>query len=145
MGVVAVGDGSTGETMEAEMHGSIAGRRLTGCIARRWKSIDLSDSCRLLWLRDMVVPLLLLSPRVETNCAGGFGNSMGALQWLLAVGPLSDLDAWASSAYVSSQMPLDVVLSEPTSECSDLYRSIGSSCTRAGRSTTANPWLRQRR
>ena len=47
------------------------------------------------------------------------GNSMGALQWLLAVGPLSDLDAWASSAYVSSQMPLDVVLSEPTSECSD--------------------------
>lgn len=46
------------------------------------------------------------------------------LQWLQVEGLLSDRDAWAPPAHCASLIPIDVVLSDPSSEFSDLYRLV---------------------
>jgi hypothetical protein len=40
---------------------------------------------------------------------------------------LNDADAWTEVAHTDSQIPLDVVLSDPASEFSDLYRLVDAS------------------
>jgi hypothetical protein len=46
------------------------------------------------------------------------------LQWLQVEGLLSDPDAWTSAARGTSEIALDVVLSEPASEFSGLYKLV---------------------
>jgi hypothetical protein len=46
------------------------------------------------------------------------------LEWLQVEGLLGDPEAWASAAHGASQVPLDVVLSNPATEFSDLYRLV---------------------
>ena len=46
------------------------------------------------------------------------------LEWIQVEGLLGDPDAWASAAHGASQVPLDVVLSDPATEFSDLYRLV---------------------
>jgi hypothetical protein len=49
---------------------------------------------------------------------------VGNLQWIQIEELLGDPDAWAQAASGTSQVPLDVVLSDPASEFSDLYRLV---------------------
>jgi hypothetical protein len=46
------------------------------------------------------------------------------LQWLQVEGFLGDPDAWAAAAHGTCRVPLDVLLSQPASEFSDLYRLV---------------------
>jgi len=46
------------------------------------------------------------------------------LQWLQVEGVLGDSDAWTEVAQGDSDVPLDVVLSDPASEFSDLYTLV---------------------
>src|ERR1700704_4157408 len=48
------------------------------------------------------------------------GKPLGSPQWIQIEGLLDDPDAWLTSC--ASQVPLDIVLSNPASEFSDLYR-----------------------
>ena len=53
------------------------------------------------------------------------GEPLRGLQWIQVEGLLSDPDTWAlAPASGASQVPLDVVLSDPASEFSDLYRLV---------------------
>ena len=52
------------------------------------------------------------------------GEPLGGLQWIQIEELLGDPDAWAQAASDVSQVPLDVVLSDPASEFSDLYRLV---------------------
>jgi hypothetical protein len=52
------------------------------------------------------------------------GEPLGGLQWIQIEKLLGDPDAWAQAASGASQVPLDVVLSDPASEFSDLYRLV---------------------
>jgi hypothetical protein len=49
---------------------------------------------------------------------------VGGLQWIQIEELLGDPDAWAQAASGASQVPFDVVLSDPASEFSDLYRLV---------------------
>ena len=46
------------------------------------------------------------------------------LQWLQVEGIVGDSDAWMEAAQGDSEVPLDVVLSDPATEFSDLYRLV---------------------
>jgi hypothetical protein len=46
------------------------------------------------------------------------------LEWIQVEGLLGDPEAWASAAQGASQVPLDVLLSDPATEFSDLYRLV---------------------
>jgi hypothetical protein len=52
------------------------------------------------------------------------GEPLRSLQWIQVEGLLGDRDAWAPAASGASQVPLDVVFSDPASEFSDLYRLV---------------------
>jgi hypothetical protein len=52
------------------------------------------------------------------------GDPLRGLQWLQVEGLLGDPGAWASAAHGASEVPLDVVLCDPASEFSDLYRLV---------------------
>jgi hypothetical protein len=52
------------------------------------------------------------------------GDPLPGLQWLQVEGLLGDPDGWAPAASGASQVPLDVVFSDPASEFSDLYRLV---------------------
>jgi hypothetical protein len=52
------------------------------------------------------------------------------LQWLQVEELLGDSEAWAEAAQGDSDVPLDVVLSDPGSEFSDLYRLVDACAVR---------------
>lgn len=52
------------------------------------------------------------------------------LRWLQVEGLLGDREAWALAAQDLSDVPLDVMLSAPAAEFSDLYRLVGVSAAR---------------
>ena len=51
-------------------------------------------------------------------------NPLPGSQWLQIEGLLCDPEAWVAAALCGSGIPIDVLLSEPTSEFSDLYRLV---------------------
>src|SRR6516165_9564412 len=57
------------------------------------------------------------------------------LQWLQIEGMLGDSDLWAEAAHDKSGVPFDVVLSNPASEFSDLYRLVDACAVRSIRVT----------
>src|SRR4029077_3343340 len=62
------------------------------------------------------------------------GEPLRGLQWIQVEGLLSDPDTWAlAAASGASQVPLDVVLSDPASQFSDLYRLVDVCAVRAVR------------
>ena len=62
-------------------------------------------------------------------------DPLPGLQWLQVEGMLGDSDAWAEAAQGDSDVPLDVVLSDPASEFSDLYRLVDACAVRDVRVT----------
>jgi hypothetical protein len=52
------------------------------------------------------------------------------LQWLQVEGLLQDPDAWAPATQSTSTVPLDVVIANPASEFSDLYRLVDTFAVR---------------
>jgi hypothetical protein len=83
----------------------------------------------LLFLRHDVEPdpierpfVRVVSTREELN--RWLQDSPPGLQWLQVEGLLGDGDAWALAAQGRSDVPLDVLLSEPAKEFSDLYRLV---------------------
>lgn len=52
------------------------------------------------------------------------------LQWLQVEGLLSDREAWSLAAQAASDVPLDVILSAPGAEFSNLYRLVEVSAVR---------------
>ena len=64
------------------------------------------------------------------------------LRWLQIEGMLGDFEAWAEAAHDKSHLPFDIVLSDPASEFSDLYRLVDASAERDIRVTVpASPGL----
>ena len=57
------------------------------------------------------------------------------LQWLQVEGMLGDSDIWTEAAHGESGVPLDVVLSDPALEFSDLYRLVDACAVRSIRVT----------
>jgi hypothetical protein len=57
------------------------------------------------------------------------------LQWIQAEGILGDSGAWTEAAQGDSGVPIDVVLSDPASEFSDLYRLVDACSVRDIRAT----------
>jgi hypothetical protein len=49
---------------------------------------------------------------------------LDCLQWIQAEELVGDVEAWALAAHGDSEIPLDVILSNPASEFSDLYRLV---------------------
>jgi hypothetical protein len=62
--------------------------------------------------------------RSQDELCRWLGEPLRGLQWIQVEGLLGDPDAWAPAASGASQVPLDVVLSDPASEFSDLYRLV---------------------
>ena len=62
-------------------------------------------------------------------------DSAPGLQWLQVEGLLGDSEAWIEAAHGDSGVPLDVVLSDPASEFSDLYRLVDACAVRSIRVT----------
>ncbi|MBV9875670.1 MAG: hypothetical protein JO025_13130 [Verrucomicrobia bacterium] len=58
-----------------------------------------------------------------------------ALRWLQVEGMLADSEAWAEAAHNASHVPLDVMLFDPASEFSDLYRLVDVCAAREVRVT----------
>lgn len=57
------------------------------------------------------------------------------LQWLQVEGMMDDSDIWTEAAHGESGVPLDVVLSDPALEFSDLYRLVDACAVRSVRVT----------
>jgi hypothetical protein len=57
------------------------------------------------------------------------------LKWLQVEGMLEDSEAWAEAAHNDSPIPLDVVLSDPAAEFSNLYRVVDACAAREVRVT----------
>ena len=57
------------------------------------------------------------------------------LRWLQVEGMLGDSEAWVEAAHNAFHIPLDVVLSDPASEFSDLYRLVDACAAREVRVT----------
>ena len=55
------------------------------------------------------------------------------LQWIQAEELAGDAEAWALAAHGTSEIPLDVILANPASEFSDLYRLVDVCAVRDGR------------
>jgi hypothetical protein len=62
-------------------------------------------------------------------------NPLPGLRWLQVEGLLGDPEAWTEAAHSDSNIPLDVVLSDPALEFSDLYRVVDACAVRAIRVT----------
>jgi len=62
-------------------------------------------------------------------------DSPPGLMWLQVEGMLGDSEAWAEAAHNASHVPLDVMLSDPASEFSDLYRLVDACAAREVRVT----------
>lgn len=58
------------------------------------------------------------------------GDPLPGLRWLQVEGMLGDSEAWTEAAHNDSHIPLDVVLSDPASEFSDLYRLVDACADR---------------
>jgi hypothetical protein len=54
-------------------------------------------------------------------------DPLPSLRWLQVEGMSGDADAWAEVAHTDSEVPLDIVLSDPASEFSNLYRLVDAS------------------
>jgi hypothetical protein len=63
------------------------------------------------------------------------GAPFASLQWLQVEGLLGDPDAWTAAAHAASHIPLDVVLSNPAAEFSELYRLVDVCAVREVRVT----------
>jgi hypothetical protein len=62
-------------------------------------------------------------------------NPPPGLRWIQVEGMSGDSEAWAEAAHTDSHIPLDVVLSDPASEFSDLYRLVDACGAREVRVT----------
>jgi hypothetical protein len=68
--------------------------------------------------------------RSRDEFRGLLRDPVPGLQWLQVEGLLGDPDAWVEAAQGDSDIPLDVVLSDPASEYSDLYRLVDACAVR---------------
>jgi hypothetical protein len=117
--------GSTAVVTAVGVHGLIAGRRSftqDNCMAHEIDRSILIQPAALAEAEEDRPFVAIVRSRAEL-CHRLSGPFPG-LQWLQVEGLLSDPDAWASAARGTSHVPLDVVLSEPASEFSDLYRLV---------------------
>ncbi len=62
-------------------------------------------------------------------------NPLPGLRWLQVEGMLGDPEAWTEAAHGDSNIPLDVVVSDPALEFSHLYRLVDACAVRAIRVT----------
>jgi len=62
-------------------------------------------------------------------------NPPAGLRWIQVEGMLGDPEAWTEAAHSDSNIPLDVVLSDPASEFSYLYRLVDAHAVRPIRVT----------
>lgn len=62
-------------------------------------------------------------------------HPLPGLRWLQVEGMLAEPEAWAEAAHDDSPIALDVILADPASEFSDLYRLVDASAVRGIRVT----------
>jgi hypothetical protein len=68
-------------------------------------------------------PFVAIVKRQDELCRW-LGDPLNTVQWLQIEGLLGDPEAWATAAHGTSQVPLDVVLSDPASEFPHLYSLV---------------------
>ena len=110
--------------MAAEVHGSTGGRRLNGhiCVAQEINQ-SLAFLLSALAEEQGDQPFVAIV-KSRDELLRWLGEPLRGLQWIQVEGLLGNPDAWAPAASGASQVPLDVVLSDPASEFSDLYKLV---------------------
>lgn len=141
--VVAVG-GSTAGALVAdgsiagvlvEVDGSIGGKRHSGsiCVSEEaYPSLRILPSALAETQGDL--PFVAIVRSREEFCRW-LRDPLPGLKWLQVEGILGDSEAWIEAAHDDSHIPLDVVLSDPASEFSDLYRLVDACAVREIRVT----------
>ena len=85
---------------------------------------------------------LLPSSEVGRNFADGCGDPLPGLSWLQVEGILGDSDAWMEAAHSGSDVSLDLILADPSSEFPELYKLVDVSAVHDVRVTIqARPGL----
>jgi hypothetical protein len=128
-------DGSTGGDPVVEAGGSTGGkwRSLNTCVSQEnYQPLGIVPSALGEGQGDR--PFVVIVRSRDELCRWLRDPAPG-LQWLQVEGLLGDSDAWAEAAQGDSDVPLDVILSDPALEFSDLYRLVDASAVRDVRVT----------
>ncbi len=137
-GVLGAADGSTDgvlvaadgliDGVPAEVDGSTGGKRRTGCIG---VSAEVYQPLRILpsTLADTQGDLSFVAiVRSREELCRWLRDPLPGLKWLQVEGMLGDSDTWTEAAHSNSSVSLDLILSDPSSEFSDLYKLVDA-CT----------------
>ncbi len=137
-GVLGAADGSTDgvlvaadgliDGVPAEVDGSTGGKRRTGCIgvsAEVYQPLRILPSALADTQGDLSFVAIVRSREELGRC---LCDPLPGLKWLQVEGMLGDSDTWTEAAHSNSSVPLDLVLSDPSSEFSDLYKLVDA-CT----------------
>jgi hypothetical protein len=123
-GATVGADGSIAEVMGAEAPGSIAGRA-PGGRSRMPREIDrLLRFLPAALVKEQDDQAFVAIVRDQDELRRCLGNLSPGLEWIQVEGLLCDPDAWTMVARDNSHVAIDVVLSKPDSEFSDLYRLV---------------------
>jgi hypothetical protein len=132
--LLVAGDGSIRGVL-VEVDGSIGGKSDGGSICMSEEAhppISILPSALAETQGDLPFVAIVRSRR---ELCRWLGNPLPGLRWLQLEGMLGDQEAWREAAHNDSNIPFDVVLSDPALEFSDLYRVVDAYAVRAIRVT----------
>ena len=122
--VVAAGGSTDGVLVVAEVGGSIDGKSPTGyiCVSEEdYSSLRILPSALAEGQGDR--PFVAIVRSREELCRW-LRDPLPGLKWLQVEGMLGDSDAWTEAAHSDSDVSLDLVLSDPASQFSELYKLV---------------------
>jgi hypothetical protein len=122
--VVAAGGLIDGVLVVAEVDGSIGGKSLTGCICvseEDYPSLRILPSAL---AEGQGAPPFVAIVRNREELCRWLRDPLPGLKWLQVEGMLGDSDAWTEAAHSVSDVSLDIVLSDPSSQFSELYKLV---------------------
>jgi hypothetical protein len=133
-GVLAAADGSIDGVLVAAgglidgvlvvVAGSIDGDRATGniCVSEEdYPSLRILPSALAETQSDLPFVAVV---RSREELYGWLCNPLPQLQWIQVEGMLGDSDAWTEVAHSNSDVSFDLILSDPSSEFSELYKLV---------------------
>jgi hypothetical protein len=123
-GGLAVVDGSTDGDLGVAAVGSIGGERHTEfiCVSEEaYRSLRILPSALAETQGDLPFVAIV---RNREELGRWLRDPLPGLKWLQVEGISGDSEAWTEAAHSESDVSLDIVLSDPSSEFSDLYRLV---------------------
>jgi hypothetical protein len=140
--VVGAGGSTDGVVALAEVGGSIGGERYSGyiCVSEEnYPSLRILPSSLAETLNDQ--PFVAIVRSRDELCRW-LRDPLPGLRWLQVEGLWGDSDAWIEAAHIDSDVSLDLILTNPSSEFSDLYKLVDACAVRDLRVTIhARPGL----